>query len=122
MDLRARTGSLDAPTESGVLNAATGVIYRENRPRARFSAPLVKASHKTGTVVASNGVKVTSVDPAGIVVTADEITWEADRDLIVARGNVTIRQVPPGATQPTMWGGPYETATINTAMKRFTIP
>lgn len=122
MDVKAESGTLDAEQESGRMNRASGLLYRENRPRARFIAPVVEAARNRGLVTARGGVTVYSIDPPGGKLTADRITWYARQDKIVAMGNVSIEYRPPNAPAPTAWGGPYPRATLHTERWRFTIP
>jgi glutathione peroxidase-family protein len=82
----------------------------------------VDAQETKKIVIASGGVKATSIQPLGITVTADKVTWYFAKDLIIAEGRVYIQYQPVGAPQPVDWGGPVDRLTINTELKKFHIP
>jgi hypothetical protein len=121
LEVNAETGTLDAVTQSGALKAATGRFYRNGRPRAKFAAPEVLASKDKLTVLAKGGVTVNSIDPSGMALSADQITWYARRNQIVARGNVRMSHTPKGAPQPIATGNVPQ-ATANTELQIITVP
>jgi hypothetical protein len=121
LDVKAETGSLDAITESGALSDASGIFYRGGKPRARFAAPEVVASRDKQTVVARGGVTVNSIDPPGVAMKADQITWYAQRHQIIARGSVRLSHTPKGASQPIAYGSVPQ-ATANTELRIITVP
>ena len=121
MDIEARTGQLDALQESGDLRQASGVVYRDNRPRARFRAPLLRYSKAHNLMEASGGVVITSIEPPGLTVTCDRVMWDTTGDKIVARGGVRLVHKPPGAARP-LATGTAEQVTIDTRMESFSIP
>src|ERR1044071_4680819 len=57
LDLNAVSGKIDAQNQSGTMSSATGTLYRQDRARATFEAPTVKASNDQKMVVATGGVK-----------------------------------------------------------------
>ncbi len=122
MDVHAETGRLDAQTQSGTLYKANGLLYHDDRARARFEAPVVEARKDHSVVIARGGVRVVSIDPPGVTLTAERVTWQVDKDLIVAEGSVSFEQRPPGSARPTAWGGPFPHVTANTELQRLTIP
>ncbi len=119
LDLQAASAAGSVQSESGELKDTKGTLFRDNRPRARFVAPVVHADRKSGTVVAEGGVKVTSVDPPGTSVTAKTITWNADKNVIVARGDVRFEDT---SRKPRSWGGPFDQITVDLEWKQLTIP
>jgi hypothetical protein len=122
MDIHAVSGELIRGSQSGLMNTADGVLYKDNVPKARFEAPTVHAYEDKKIVVAEGGVKAMSIQPVGITVTADKVTWYFARDLVVAEGNVYIQYQPVGTPKPVDWGGPVDRLTINTELKKFHIP
>ncbi len=126
MDLNGQTGSLAGDTDtdllSGHLKTVNGMLYRDNRPKARFTAQTVQADGKTKTLIAQGHVVIHSIDPPGVTVTADRVIWHAERHRIEAEGDVGVTDQPPGADRPT--AGMYHAshATIDTELKRITIP
>lgn len=122
LEVVAASGQLQADTESGVLNDARGSFYRNDEPRARFTAPRVEAWRARRLVIAEGGVRLESVDPPGLTVTADRVVWHTDTDRIVGRGNVRFQHQPPGSASVAAEGGPFDQVTIDTGMRRITIP
>ena len=121
LEVNAETGALDAVTQSGALKQASGVFYREGKPRARFTAPAVLATRDKQTVVARGGVTVNSIDPPGVRLSSDQITWYTQRHQIVARGNVKLSHTPKGASEPIAYGNVPQ-ASANTEMQVITVP
>jgi hypothetical protein len=121
LDVDAETGDLKPRSESGTLNRATGLIYQDDQPKARFKAPTVVANRENDQITARGGVTITSIDPPGITVTADKITWSAAKNRIVAEGNVKFVQMRPGHPKPVSQGQ-FDRITVDTAMKTFTYP
>lgn len=121
LEVNAETGELDAVTQSGALKDATGRFYREGKPRAKFAAPQVLASEDKRTVTARGGVVVNSIDPPGVALKADQITWYANQNQIVARGNVRMSHTPKGSSQPIAYGNVPQ-ATANTELQFITVP
>jgi hypothetical protein len=121
LDVNAETGSLDAITESGALKDASGVFYRDGKARAKFAAPEVVASRDKQMVVARGGVTVNSVDPPGVALKADQVTWYAQRHQIIARGSVRLSHTPKGASDPIAYGNVPQ-ATANTQLQIITVP
>lgn len=121
LDLNASNGRIDAQTQSGTMATTTGTLYRENRPRAAFVAPKVEAARDQKTVVATGGVKVRSLDPEGILVTADKATWIIEKNVIVAEGHVYMEQRDP-KTNRLIAHGTAAHLTINTELREFSIP
>jgi hypothetical protein len=122
MEIAAKSGTLDATQESGLLNEARGVFYRENRARARFTAPTVQAVREENRVIARDGVVVHSIDPPGGTLTAHRLTWRADKQEIVAEGDVYIQFQPKDASQPSAKGGPWRRVTFDTELVKFKLP
>lgn len=122
LEMKAETGSLNAETQSGQMQKATGIFYRDDKPRARFVAPRVEAIRQESKMIATGGVTIYSIEPKGITVRADEVVWSYADNRIVARGNVRFEEKPPGAAAPTSEGGPFPQVTIDTQMQRLTIP
>jgi len=122
MDIKAESGILNAEQESGVLNRASGLLYRDNRVRASFISPIVEAAREKDTVTARGGVTVHSVDPPGGKLTADRVVWYAKQDKIVATGKVYVEYRPQNADRPFAWGGPYPRVTFDTQLSKIHIP
>lgn len=121
MDIWAETGTLQSSTQSGILQKTRGILYRNGRPAARFTAPQVEAYRDQNRVTALGGVVVTSIDPPDVTLKADRITWYVDRDTIVAQGSCRMALRPRDASQPAAEGR-AEQITIDTKMERFSIP
>jgi hypothetical protein len=122
MDLSAESGTITRGTQSGVLNAAQGVLYQKDVAKAGFQAPKVKASEDRLTVLASGRVKAWSLDPKGVTVTADHVTWNIKKNQVIAEGNVVFEYWPEGAEKPLASGGPVPRITIDTELKKFHVP
>jgi hypothetical protein len=121
MDLRAETGKLEKDSQSGTLNRASGVFYRESKPKASFTAPVVVAAQDQKSVTASGGVTISSIDPPGVTVKADRMYWKVEANKIVADGNIRFVYQPSGHTKPLGWGGPFPRAVMNTELQRLQI-
>ena len=121
LDVKAETGALDAVTQSGALKQAAGRFFRAGKPRARFTAPEVVATRDKQIVVARGGVTVNSIDPPGVALRAEQITWYAERHQIVARGGVKLSHTPKGAAGPVAYGNVPQ-ATANTELQVITVP
>jgi hypothetical protein len=121
LDINASSGNMQAASQSGVLSNANGVLYNAGKPRARFTAPLVQADRQHNSVIARNGVVITSIEPPGVTLHADRFQWKMDMNKIIATGHVRIVYQPPGAKHPVAWGG-SEKMTIDTALQRLIIP
>lgn len=122
MDIKAATGTATTGTRSGVFNKAIGTLYRDGKPTIKFQAPVVRAVEETRTLTASGRVKAVSVDPPGVTVEADRVTWKTSVNRVIAEGNVTLRYQRPGEAAPIAWGGPVARMTIDTELKQFHIP
>ena len=109
-------------TQTGMLKDADGDLYRDNLLKAKFHAPEVRASEDNRTVIGMGRVKIESVDPPGITVTADRVAWRYDMNEIVAFGNVFMVYKRPGEAEPQATGGPFKRLTIDTALQEFHIP
>jgi lipopolysaccharide assembly outer membrane protein LptD (OstA) len=121
LDLNAANGKIDAQSQSGTMSKTSGTLYRENHPRATFEAPTVKASNDQKTVVATGGVKMRSLEPKGILLTADRATWIIEKNKVIAEGHVYLEQRDPKSNAILAWGR-AEHLTINTDLQRFSIP
>lgn len=121
LDLKAANGKIDAQTQSGTMSNASGTLYRANRPRAAFEAPTVEAAKDQKTVVATGGVTVRSLNPKGILVTADRATWIIEKNVIIAEGHVYMEQRDPKSGRKIAWGR-ADHLTINTELQQFSIP
>ena len=121
LDLNAANGKIEAQTQSGTMSQASGTLYRENRPRATFEAPTVKAANDQKTVVATGGVKMRSLEPKGILLTADRATWVIEKNKVIAEGHVYLEQRDPKSNAILAWGR-AEHLTISTELQHFSIP
>jgi hypothetical protein len=121
MEVQAETGTVDAETQSGTFNRARGVLYRDDKPRARYEAPVVEAAQDRSVVIARGGVTMRSIEPPGVTLTAGRITWHIAQNVIVAEGHVRVVYQPPGAPRPTAVGG-ADRMTINTELQKFHVP
>jgi lipopolysaccharide assembly outer membrane protein LptD (OstA) len=121
LDLKAEKGTVESGTQSGVMTNAAGTLYKENKARAEFEAPTVEATRDQKVVVATGGVKLTSIDPKGVLVTADKATWYIEKNVVVAEGHVYLEQRSPKTNQKVAWGN-TERLTINTELQKFSIP
>jgi len=91
-ELKAKKGSGQANSGKviGTLQQVQGVLYREGKPTLRFEADYAKADSDQKRVAAWGRVKaVSNTNKAEL--TAEKITWESERDLITAEGNVRIK-------------------------------
>jgi hypothetical protein len=122
LDIKAESGTATTGTRSGKFNEAKGFFYQNGRRVLRFEAPVVNAAEEKKTVVASGRVKALSLEPAGVTVEADRVTWLIPQNKVVAEGNVTLRYQRPGDPVPIAWGGPVPRLTIDTELKKFSIP
>lgn len=122
MEVRSARGTLDSGDQSGELEEVEGVLYRDGTPRARYTAKRVKASEPGREIVAHGDIVLRSVDPPGIQVTCERVTWSAAANRIVAEGRVIFTYTPPGASAPVGRGGPFARATFDTELETFTIP
>lgn len=121
LDLNAANGRIEAQTQSGTMANASGTLYREDVARAAFEAPKMQAANDRKTVVATGGVKVRSLQPEGILVTADRATWYIEKNVIVAEGHVYMEQRDPKTGRKISYGN-AEHLTINTELRQFSIP
>ena len=121
LEMKAETGAIDAVAQSGALKDAAGRFFRGGKARAKFSAPEVIASRDKQTVLARGRVTVNSIDPPGVSLTANQITWYAERHQIVASGSVHISHTPKGASAPIAYGTVPQ-ATANTELQVITVP
>jgi len=121
MELHAATGQWNVQTLSGILRSGSGILYRDDRPKVRFKAPLVEARRSLGVVIAKGGVVLQSIDPAGATVTAERVRWDARKNLLVAMGNVHFRYQPPGAPKPVAFGAAPQ-MTFDTELDAYHIP
>lgn len=122
LEVRAAKGVVDARTQSGTLNQASGMFYKDGKLAATFAAPRVDAIRGNGTVVASGTVVVRSVSPPGVTVRAARVTWTADLSRITAEGDVEFEQRKPGVARPIAWGGKFSRVTADTELQKITIP
>ncbi len=121
LDIKADNGMMKASSESGTLNQASGVLYKNGLPAARFQAPHVKASRASNIVIAYNGVVLNSISPPGVKVTADRFIWRMIENKIIVYGNVHVVYQPPKAKTPVAWGF-AQRMTIDTQLQKLTIP
>lgn len=121
LDVQAENGRLSTAAESGELNRARGVIYRENKPRARFTAPVVNAYKERSIVIARGGVIMVSIEPPGMTLKAQQVTWDATHQKVYAEGDARFFYKPPGASRPVSTGR-AEHITLDTELQSFTIP
>ena len=121
MEVTAANGSLEGEEQSGILRDTMGTLYRKDRPRATFEAPVIEARKQNNLLVAPAGIVLHSVTPPGWTVRAKRAIWHADTNKILVEGNITIEHFPPGATKPTA-SGVCQQLTIDTDLKSVTIP
>ena len=122
LDIKAESGTATTGTRSGKFVEAEGFFYQKGRKVLKFEAPVVNAAEAKQTVVATGGVKALSLQPAGVTVEADRVTWLIPKNKVVAEGNVILRYQRPGDDRPIAWGGPVPRLTIDTELKSFSIP
>ena len=104
---------LQANAETGIikdthnLNAElTGVraqLYQKGVQTATIFAPQASANQNAKTLLATGGVKVTSItDPPDTVVTADRLSWNANTNELIAIGNAhAVMHTPEGKERST---------------------
>ena len=122
MDIEAQTGTLIAGKQSGIMRVTRGIIYKLGKPVVRFESPVVEAFEDKKVVHASGGVVIHSIDPPGVTLWADHVTWTIKKDKVLAKDNVRFRYVKLGETTPFAEGGPVSQCTIDTSLKNFHIP
>jgi lipopolysaccharide assembly outer membrane protein LptD (OstA) len=122
LEMTAESGTLEGETQTGRLQRAKGILFRDDIPRARFTAPEVDADQTLRRVTARGGVTVTSIDPPGMVLKADVVTWYAKVNRVTATGNVTFVHTPNGETQVRATGGPFEKVVYDVETQAVTIP
>ncbi len=122
MEVHAVRGNLSAETESGRLFTADGLLYKDDVARAKFEAPVVDALKDHDTVVASRGATLTSLEPAGMKLTADHMVWIASKHLVVAEGGVRFENASPERPDEKVTGGPFDRMIVNTELQEMTIP
>jgi len=71
--------------------AVDGVFYQDSKQMCRMTAPKVTVDQKTRQVTATGGVKIVSIDKAGIVVTCDSATYFEKEGKLIGRGSVIIQ-------------------------------
>lgn len=118
LDIKAETGSATTGTRSGVFNKATGIVYQDGKPVARFTAPRVTAVEEKQTVTATGRVKAVSIDPPGVTVEADRVTWLFAKKKILAEGRVMVHYKRPGQSRMTA-EIPLDHAVLDTELKSF---
>lgn len=121
LELHAASGRWNVQTLSGILKDGTGVLYRDDKPKVRFQAPVVEARKSLGVVLARGGVVLHSIDPPGATVTADRVRWDARNNVLVAMGNVRLTYRPPGSPKP-LAVGTAPRMTFNTQLDEYHIP
>ncbi len=122
LEVEAASGVVEQGTQSGSLQTATGRIYRKGVLQARFAAPAVEADMAAQRLVATGGVKVTSVAAEGLTLKAQRIEWRPSVNRIVASGSVTFVKRDPRTGAVEAEGGPFRQVSINTELQRLTIP
>jgi hypothetical protein len=72
--------------------------------------------------MASGGVTVNSVSPPGFTLVARRVEWRTDLNRIVASGDVRFVRRQPATGAIEAEGGPFERVTIDTELRRLSIP
>jgi hypothetical protein len=121
LDIKAATGSAATGSRSGKFHQAEGFIYQKGKRVLQFEAPAVNATEEKKTVLASGRVKAWSIDPPGVTVEADRVTWKIEKNKVIAEGAVTLTYQRPGDARPIAWGQ-FAHMTIDTELKKFTVP
>ena len=121
LDLNAEKGQLNTASDSGELSTANGVLYRDNKPRSKFTAPRVRAYKEKGIVIADGGVTMTSIDPPGVTLKADRIRWDSNHNKVYAEGGARFSYKPPGASRQFGFGS-AEHISFNTELQNLSIP
>ena len=121
LDIKAATGSAATGSRSGKFHQAEGFIYQKGKRVLRFEAPAVNATEEKKTVLASGRVKAWSIEPPGVIVEADRVTWNIDKNRVIAEGSVTLTYQRPGEPAPSAWGGPVAHISFDTELKHFKI-
>ena len=121
LDLQAKTGQVNTASDSGELSVANGVLYRDNKPRSKFTAPRVRAYKEKGIVIADGGVTVTSIDPPGVTVKAARICWDSNHNKVYAEGGARFFYKPPDANRPFGFGS-ADHMSFNTELQNSSIP
>ena len=122
LEVHAETGDLNAQSQSGRLMKTRGRFYSKGKAIARFQAPEVDARRDRREVVARGGVTLWSINPPGLIVKARRVTWSTVSGTIVMRDEVRFVYAEPGAVAATASGGPFGQVTLNSAMRRLTVP
>lgn len=122
LEIEAESGVVEQGTQSGHLENARGRIYRDGVLRARFSARSVDADMAAQRVFARNNVVVESAAPEGLTLRAREVEWLAQKNRIVAVGDVMFVQKDRETGRVVAEGGPFDRITVDTSLQRLTIP
>jgi hypothetical protein len=121
VEARAEEGTINAKEKTSELTTASGILYKDNKPRARFQAPNVRGNEAKHIIIASGGVTVTSIEPAGAILTAQKAIWNANKDTITVEGDVRFRFQRPGDAKPSEAIGPCPRAEFHTELRHYTI-
>lgn len=107
------TGASLPGTVQGTLSNVTAFLYQAGISTARMQAPRAFADSTKQSVVGSGGVRVWSLTQPGTTLSADKVTWLAQRNTVEAVGHVVYRSGKTGLTihVPRM--------TADTALKTF---
>lgn len=102
--LEAETGSFKVENEdetSAIVQGVRGQLYKGESLESRFTAENGDANMATGVLVLEGRVTVTS-EKDKISMTAQKLTYDRNKELIIAEGGVTIL-LPAGQAS-----GPYD--------------
>ncbi len=121
IEARAEEGEINAKDKTSELKIASGILYKDNKPRARFQAPFVRGNEAKRIIVASGGVTMTSIEPEGATLTARTATWDAAKDTITVEGDVRFKFQRPGDSRPFESIGPCPRAEFRTELRTYKI-
>ena len=82
----------------GTLSSVTALLFQKGVVTARMLAPKAFADSTKQSVVGSGGVRVWSLTQPGTTLSADKVTWLAQRNTVEAVGHVVYRSGKTGLT------------------------
>jgi hypothetical protein len=122
LDARAKSGQMsdEADDDRVVLRDARALLYRNGKPGAEVTSPLITASQKGHWITGIGGARLISMaDPPGVVVTADHLRWDSKTGVIVATGNAKVVRHAARNVAPFVQTG--SRVTYSPTLKQFTV-
>ncbi len=109
-------GSVSDPANPTItLYEVAAKIFRDGAQTGTVYAPVVAANQRDKVLLATGGVKLTSItDPPDTVVTGDAMRWDTTRNRLVVIGNARAVVLRPGQKPDTTTG---DTLVFDTKLK-----